>query len=84
MKKAAVLFIVASFVLTGFSAFAEEKAASHPNSPFNILGSWVNKAGKKADGTYVWEFKSEVQKSTLSDDQVKDKRGKVGVSTGGI
>ena len=84
MKKLTVLFVIFILVLTNAPIFAEEKeeTKAHPWSPFNIVNDWFNSVGKRADGTWVWEFERD-EKSALTAEEIMERRGRIGAGMRG-
>jgi hypothetical protein len=81
MKKLIVIFIFLIFTLANVSAFAQEaKVKSFPGDIFNRLSKWLSTTGKRPDGKHILSYGA--KKSTLSPDEVKERRRNMGVVRG--
>ena len=82
MRKLTVVSVIVLFLFAGKSVFAENSGTkAHPASPFNIINGWFDFSGKKADGTWLWEF--EKKKSTLTAEELEERRNRVGMGMRG-
>jgi len=83
MRKLTAVFLIIALLLLSVPLFAaEEEAKAHPSSPFNIVNEWFTSLGERADGSPVWEFKTD-EKSSLTAEEIIERRGKIGAGMRG-
>ena len=83
MRRLTAILVIVMFVLGSAPLFAaEEEAKTHPWSPFNIVNDWFGSVGKRADGTWIWEFEQD-EKSSLTAEEIIERRGRVGAGMRG-